>query len=207
MTIQQKQTQPRSSEDGRPEISRAMLENVFSLAAAKTRHLQKSWRHHQGAPVFTVGGKYQARAWTQWTQGFEFGMALLVFDATGDETILAGGLADIRRLMPPHVSHQGVHDHGFNNISTYGQWRRLMQEGKIPENAAEMEMLELALKTSGAVQAMPCPVACGPVSSVGRVARFLRLWAAEFLLGQIVAQARGRVRQRPTRAIAWDECW
>ena len=169
MTIQQKQTQPRSSEDGRPEISRAMLENVFSLAAAKTRHLQKSWRHHQGAPVFTVGGKYQARAWTQWTQGFEFGMALLVFDATGDETILAGGLADIRRLMPPHVSHQGVHDHGFNNISTYGQWRRLMQEGKIPENAAEMEMLELALKTSGAVQAMRwTAIPLDPATAPGR---------------------------------------
>ena len=28
--------------------------------------------------------------------------------------------------MAPHVSHVGVHDHGFNNVSTYGNMRRLM---------------------------------------------------------------------------------
>ena len=34
------------------------------------------------------------------------------------------------RFMASHVSHTGVHDHGFNNISTYGNLRRLMLEGK-----------------------------------------------------------------------------
>ncbi len=131
-----------------------MLERVFTLAKAKILRVENSWNHRQGAPVFTVRGKYQARAWTQWTQGFEFGMALLAFDATGDQSLLAGAMANIRRFMPAHVSHQGVHDHGFNNISTYGHGRRLMREGKIPHNAAEMELLELALKASGAVQAM-----------------------------------------------------
>jgi hypothetical protein len=56
-------------------------------------------------------------------------------------------------LMAPHVSHVGVHDHGFNNISTYGNLLRLMREGKIPANEREREFYELALKVSGAVQA------------------------------------------------------
>ena len=55
--------------------------------------------------------------------------------------------------MAPHVTHIGVHDHGFNNVSTYGNLLRLMNEGRIPENAWERRFYELALKCSGAVQA------------------------------------------------------
>jgi hypothetical protein len=55
--------------------------------------------------------------------------------------------------MAPHVSHMGVHDHGFNNISTYGNLWRLMREGKIPFDQREMDFYEMALKVSGAVQA------------------------------------------------------
>ena len=55
--------------------------------------------------------------------------------------------------MAPHVSHFGVHDHGFNNVSTYGNLLRLMNEGRIPENEWERNCYELALKVSGAVQA------------------------------------------------------
>ena len=29
--------------------------------------------------------------------------------------------------MSAHVTHMGVHDHGFNNISTYGNLLRLMR--------------------------------------------------------------------------------
>ena len=32
--------------------------------------------------------------------------------------------------MAPHVTHMGVHDHGFNNVSTYGALRRLALEGR-----------------------------------------------------------------------------
>ncbi len=46
-----------------------------------------------------------------------------------------------------------MHDHGFNNISTYGNLWRLMREGRIPFNEREMDFYELALKVSGAVQA------------------------------------------------------
>ena len=55
--------------------------------------------------------------------------------------------------MAPHLTHTGVHDHGFNNISTYGALLRLMNEGRIPENEWERSFYELALKASGAVQA------------------------------------------------------
>jgi hypothetical protein len=46
-----------------------------------------------------------------------------------------------------------VHDHGFNNISTYGNLLRLMREGRIAGNAWEQNFYELAVKLSGAVQA------------------------------------------------------
>jgi hypothetical protein len=55
--------------------------------------------------------------------------------------------------MATHVSHIGVHDHGFNNVSTYGNLLRLMREGKLPGNEREQQLYELALKISGAVQA------------------------------------------------------
>ena len=31
--------------------------------------------------------------------------------------------------MAPHLTHMGVHDHGFNNVSTYGNLWRLAREG------------------------------------------------------------------------------
>ena len=55
--------------------------------------------------------------------------------------------------MAPHVSHVGVHDHGFNNLSTYGNLRRLMLEGRLPMDRSELSLYELAVKLSGAVQA------------------------------------------------------
>ena len=55
--------------------------------------------------------------------------------------------------MAPHISHIGVHDHGFNNVSTYGNLLRLMNEGKIAFDEWEKNFYELALKISGAVQA------------------------------------------------------
>ena len=55
--------------------------------------------------------------------------------------------------MAPHVSHTGVHDHGFNNVSTYGNLLRLMKEEKISFDQWEKNFYELALKISGAVQA------------------------------------------------------
>jgi hypothetical protein len=63
------------------------------------------------------------------------------------------GRAQTLKFMTPHVTDFGVHDHGFNNISTYGNLYRLMGEGRVPENKWEREFYALALKVSGAVQA------------------------------------------------------
>jgi hypothetical protein len=129
------------------------LTRVFELSAQKIENLQRTWDPRQGTPVFTVGGKYTSRGWTEWTQGFQFGSALLQLDATGAERFLELGRRNTAKYMASHVSHTGVHDHGFNNISTYGNLWRLMREGKIPDNEQEQNFYELALKVSGAVQA------------------------------------------------------
>jgi hypothetical protein len=129
------------------------LQRLFDLSAKKIRHLHKTWNPKWGAPVFTVKGQYTTRGWTEWTQGFQFGSAILQFDATGEQEFLAIGRDATVAVMAPHVSHIGVHDHGFNNISTYGNLWRLMREGRIPHNEREQNFYELALKISGAVQA------------------------------------------------------
>ena len=46
-----------------------------------------------------------------------------------------------------------MHDHGFNNVSTYGNLLRLMNEGRIPENEWERNFYVMALQASSAVQA------------------------------------------------------
>jgi hypothetical protein len=103
--------------------------------------------------VFTVDGTYQARGWTEWTQGFQFGSAVLQFDATGDTEVLELARTRTVERMAPHVSHVGVHDHGFNNVSTYGALWRLGREKRIDVSPWELRFYELALKISGAVQA------------------------------------------------------
>jgi len=129
------------------------IHRMFDLSAAKILALEKAWEPGKGAPVFTRKGVYTSRGWTEWTQGFQFGAALLQFDATAEDRFLELGRAGTLRCMAPHLSHFGVHDHGFNNVSTYGNLWRLLREGKITHHPAERDFYELALKLSGAVQA------------------------------------------------------
>ncbi len=129
------------------------LAGVFELAAKKAVQLDQSWDASRGTPVFTVDGKYTSRGWTEWTQGFQYGCAILAFDATDDARLLELGRRRTLGNMATHVSHVGVHDHGFNNLSTYGQLRRLMLQGRIARNDWELAFYELAIKVSGAVQA------------------------------------------------------
>jgi hypothetical protein len=77
----------------------------------------------------------------------------LAFDGTNDLELLELGRRATIARMASHVTHIGVHDHGFNNVSTYGNLLRLMDEGRIAENDRERQIYELALKASGAVQA------------------------------------------------------
>ena len=129
------------------------IQRMWQASAGKILSIEETYPAGRGAPVFTVQGRYTAQGWTEWTQGFQYGSAILQFDATGDARFLDIGRRNTIRHMAPHVTHTGVHDHGFNNVSTYGNLRRLMREGRIPQNEAELDFYELALKASGAVQA------------------------------------------------------
>ena len=136
-----------------PQSLAPKLRRLFELSAKKIRSLEASWHASQGSPVCTAAGSYTSRGWTEWTQGFQFGSAILQFDATGESEFLDIGRERTVALMAPHITHIGVHDHGFNNVSTYGNLLRLMHERRIPENEWEGHFYELALKCSGAVQA------------------------------------------------------
>jgi len=129
------------------------IEKLWTASAAKIRSLEESWRPEAGAPVFTVNGRYTSRGWTEWTQGFQFGASILQFDATGEQWFLDQGRKRTVELMAPHITHVGVHDHGFNNVSTYGNLLRLMDENRIPFNEWERNFYVLALQCTGAIQA------------------------------------------------------
>src|SRR4051812_19831988 len=128
-------------------------DRLVDLAVRKVRMIERAWDPAKGTPVFTVEGKYTTRGWTEWTQGFQYGCAILGFDATDDKELLELGRRNTKRFMAAHVTHVGVHDHGFNNLSTYGNLRRLLCEGRVPADAWEKAFYEMALKASGAVQA------------------------------------------------------
>jgi hypothetical protein len=172
------------------------LENLFEYAGQKIRLIKKKWNPEQGTPVFTINGKYTSRGWTEWTQGFQFGCAILQHDATGEKRFLEFGRENTFKHMSPHVSHTGVHDHGFNNISTYGNLLRLMLEDQIQENEMEKSYYEMALKISGAVQAarwtqLPGGLGYiysfnGPHSLFSDTIRSIRSLAISHQLGQVL---------------------
>lgn len=129
------------------------LKRFWELSGHKIDLISTSYDELKGSPVFTVDGKYSTRGWTEWTQGFQYGSAVLQYDVTGDDRILSYARRKVVEKMASHISHTGVHDHGFNNVSTYGNLLRLMNEGRIEFNEWEKEFYTLALKVSGAVQA------------------------------------------------------
>jgi unsaturated chondroitin disaccharide hydrolase len=131
----------------------ARIHQLFELSAGKIQDLERSWSASAGAPVFTVAGRYTTRGWTEWTEGFQYGSALLQFDATGDRSFLELGRERTMSRMAPHLTHVGVHDHGFNNVSTYGALWRLARERRVETCEWEVRTYELALRVSGAIQA------------------------------------------------------
>src|SRR5690242_10294183 len=137
----------------KPSDLKKKLERFWHFSGEKIHLIEKNYDTAKGSPVFTVKGKYTTRGWTEWTQGFQYGCMILAFDATDQKELLALGRKRTVKEMAVHVSHTGVHDHGFNNLSTYGNLRRLMREGRIKHDEWEQEFYELAIKVSGAVQA------------------------------------------------------
>ncbi|MFP4367218.1 MAG: hypothetical protein ACLFQA_09000, partial [Bacteroidales bacterium] len=100
-----------------PSDLKKSLERLWELSAKKILLIRKEYDVSQGSPVFTREGKYTTRGWTEWTQGFQFGGEIIQYDATGDKQFLDLGKKATMEVMAPHITHTGVHDHGFNNIS------------------------------------------------------------------------------------------
>ena len=191
------------------------LMRFWQLSGAKILLLHDAWSDSPGAPVFTVRGRYTARGWTDWTQGFRFGSALLQYDATGDERFLELGRQGTLASMPRHLTHMGVHDHGFSAVSTYGNLWRLHREGRLPPDLGEQRLCELALAVSGAVQArrwtaMPDGGFIysfnGPHSLFVDTLRSLRVLALAHHLGHVLLEERDREVSLLGRLIAHADC-
>jgi unsaturated chondroitin disaccharide hydrolase len=136
-----------------PDALAADLRRFWTLSGEKIDLLVRDYDPGKGSPVFTVAGKYTTRGWTEWTEGFHYGSAFLQYDASNEPRF--AGIAEQYTVarMASHVSHIGVHDHGFNNLSTYGNWLRLAREGRLSTDQARIDFCELAIKLSGAIQA------------------------------------------------------
>ena len=63
---------------------REPLAAFWPVSGSKIASLCRTWDPADGSPVFTVRGRYTSQGWTEWTQGFQFGSAILQFDATDD---------------------------------------------------------------------------------------------------------------------------
>ncbi|MFP4427401.1 MAG: hypothetical protein ACLFPP_13185 [Spirochaetaceae bacterium] len=193
----------------------AKLPKVIESGAGATQRLREAWDPSKGAPVYTAKGVYATRGWTEWTQGFQFGNALYLFDMTGDRQMLDYGREGTLRQMATHVSHVGVHDHGFNNVSTYGNLLRLMKEGRIEENRWERSFYELALELSGAIQAARWTETSdglgfvhsfnGPHSLFSDTIRSMRVLALGYQLGHLLMGEQDRKISLLTRLLLHAE--
>jgi unsaturated chondroitin disaccharide hydrolase len=112
----------------RPEHLARRLDRFWTISREKIESIERTFDPAKGAPAFTVRGRYTSRGWTEWTEGFRFGSALLQFDASDDAACLDIGRRGTAARMAGHVTHAGVHDHGFTVVSTFGNLRRLMNE-------------------------------------------------------------------------------
>ncbi len=175
---------------------------VFEAAAGKVRSIYETRDPSSGAPVYTVAGRYTQRGWTEWTEGFQYGCALLAFDGAGDDELLELSRRQTWEHMAPHLSHVGVHDHGFNTMSTYGNLLRLAREGRWQASDGDVEACRVAIKVSGAVQAarwttLPDELGYvysfnGPHSLFIDTIRSMRVLAAAHDLGHVLMGERDR---------------
>lgn len=179
-----------------PHSLRKEVDRLFEVSASKIRLVERHWDPRLGAPVVTREGRYTSRGWTEWTQGFQYGSAILQFAATGDRKTLAIGRRGTDLHMARHVSHVGVHDHGFNNVSTFGNLYHLAKAGAFRAGEGEVRYYELALKVSGAIQAarwtdLPDGLGYihsfnGPHSLFADTIRSLRVLALAHQLGHVL---------------------
>lgn len=172
---------------------------MFELSAKKIALIQKHWDSAKGTPVFTVAGRYTSRGWTS-GRGLPVRAAILQFDVQ-DRKMLDIGVEGTLRYMASHVSHVGVHDHGFNNISTYGNLFAPRARGTAAGRPWRSPC-ELALEVSGAVPAarwtdLPDGLGYihsfnGPHSLFADTMRSLRSLAVAHQLGHVLMGERDR---------------
>ncbi len=171
------------------------IKRFWEVSGKKIYSIENEYDFSQGSPVFTWDGRYTARGWTEWTEGFVYGSAVLQFDATDESEFLSIGRSKTIERMAKHITHTGVHDHGFNNVSTYGNLRRLMLEERIDCDEWELGYYDLALKCSGAVQAARWSSVAdggyiysfnGPQSLFADTIRSLRSLAVAYRLGHVL---------------------
>ena len=94
------------------------IAGLWELSGSKIMEIRDHYDNSRGSPVFTVKGKYTTCGWTEWTQGFQYGSAILQYDADHRDEFLAYGRQNTLEKMAPHLTHMGIHDHGFNNLSS-----------------------------------------------------------------------------------------
>jgi len=136
-----------------PKALKPLVDQAFASAAIKSADLAEKWDGARGTPVFTVNGQYTTRGWTEWTQGFQYGILLLAGEGVSDTKLVDLGRKLTFERMLPHVTHIGVHDHGFNNLSSYGNLLRLVLEKNGLAREADRTRCRDLLAVSGAIQA------------------------------------------------------
>ncbi len=179
---------------------------MWSLSGEKIKSIDKSETLRRPRRRSSrVDGKYEPQGWTEWTQGFASSAQRCCSStrpATTTPCRSAGKARETR--CTTHVSHNGVHDHGFNNLSTYGNLLRLGREGRFDMCEDEAAFYTLALQVSGAVQAGRWTKTAdgggfihsfnGPQSLFVDTVRSCRILAVSHLLGHRAAGRAGRSR-------------
>jgi len=92
--------------------------------------------------VFTVAGKYTARAGPNGPRAPVWVRPVASFDATGDQAFAKRGAGYTVKRMASHVSHIGVHDHGFQQSLHLRQLAGLQARAAA---ADQIESCELAI--------------------------------------------------------------
>ena len=129
------------------------LNQFWTLSGQKIQLIDNEYDNGKALPYLRYRGSIRPEAGRNGRRGFSLARPFYSSMPPMTSTFLNLGRQKTLAVMAPHISHIGVHDHGFNNVSTYGNLLRLMREGRIELNEWEKNFYELALKISGAVQA------------------------------------------------------
>ena len=107
------------------------IDRVFELSGQKIALIQKHWDRAQGhAGVHGARPLHHPRL-----DRVDAGLPVRLgasCSSTPPATQRSSSSAARGTLerMASHVTHIGVHDHGFNNVTTYGNLLRLLREGR-----------------------------------------------------------------------------